>query len=57
MPQLKQGESKGEWMSRCVPTVKEERTAKNDRQAKAICLDMFRRERENKTGRKKLEKK
>lgn len=57
MPQLKQGESKSNWMSRCVPTVKEEGTAKNDRQAQAICLDMFRRERENKTGRKKLEKK
>lgn len=57
MPQVKQGESKGNWMSRCVPTVKEEGTAENDKQAKAICLDMFSRGREEKTGRRKLEQK
>ncbi len=57
MPQPKDGESKNSWMSRCVPTVKKEGTAKNNEQAQAICLDMFSRQRENKTGRKKLEQK
>lgn len=57
MPQVKQGESKNNWMGRCIPQVKNEGTAKNDKQAQAICLDMFRRERKGRTGRTKLEQK
>lgn len=41
MPTVKPGESKEDWMKRCVPIVISEGTAKDNVQATAICSSMF----------------
>lgn len=57
MPEVKEGESKQEWLDRCIPQVMDEGTAEDQKQAVAICHSMYRRNQQTKTGRKKLKSK
>jgi hypothetical protein len=41
MPTPKKGESKKDYVSRCIPIVLEEGTAKDQQQAAAICYSMY----------------
>ena len=41
MPTPKPGESKSDYVSRCIPMVMNEGTAKDNKQAAAICHSMF----------------
>jgi len=43
MPSVKEGESEQAFVNRCVPIVLEEGTAKDEKQAAAICYSMYRR--------------
>lgn len=42
MPKPKEGETQKEFVSRCIPMVMDEGTAKDDKQAVAICYSMWR---------------
>jgi hypothetical protein len=48
MPTPKAGESEKEYIARCVPTVMKEGTAKDPKQAAAICYSMWREHKEGK---------
>lgn len=41
MPSVKPKETEKSFVSRCIPTVLKEGTAKNQKQAAAICFSMF----------------
>jgi hypothetical protein len=41
MPSVKKGEPKNKFISRCVPVVMKEGTAKDNKQAVAICSSMY----------------
>ncbi len=41
MPTPRKNEKKDDYMKRCVPMVMEEGTAKDNKQAVAICMSMF----------------
>ena len=41
MPTPRKGESKADYVSRCIPVVMSEGTAKNASQAAAICHSMY----------------
>ena len=41
MPKVKQGETEKEFVSRCIPIVLDEKTAKDSSQALAICHSIF----------------
>jgi len=43
MPTPKAGESQKDFVSRCIPIVMDEGTAKDNKQAAAICYSMWRR--------------
>lgn len=45
MPYPKQGEEKKDYISRCIPYVIKEGTAKDEKQAAAICYSMWRQNR------------
>jgi len=47
MPTPKAGESQQSWMSRCIPQVKADKTAKDQKQAVAICLSMWKKRSED----------
>lgn len=51
MPNPRSGETEQEFVSRCIPVVMAEGTAKDARQASAICYSMF--DRRNKKAVKK----
>ena len=57
MPTVKKGESKQAWLGRCIPVVLKEGTAKNQKQAQAICFDMYARANGGKQGRRPLKPK
>jgi hypothetical protein len=42
MPQYR-GESRKQWLNKCIPVVRKEGTAKDSSQAAAICHSMYRR--------------
>mgnify|MGYP006299822455 CR=1 FL=1 len=54
MPTRKKGEGKQDFMNRCIPQVLEEGTAKDRKQAAAICHSMFDRQSDKPTGRKPM---
>jgi len=41
MPQPSKGESKDDFVKRCIPVVLKDKTAKSSGQAYAICVSMF----------------
>jgi hypothetical protein len=41
MPNKIKGESKDDFVKRCIPEVLKDRTAKDEKQAAAICFSMF----------------
>jgi len=41
MPRVKKGEKQKDFVSRCIPIVLKEGTAKNRSQATAICYSMY----------------
>ena len=43
MPDLRKGEMREQYVSRCIPVVKNEGTAQSTKQAIAICSSMFER--------------
>lgn len=49
MPSVKDGESQKSFVSRCIPTVLKEGTAKNQKQAAAICFSMFKEHKKKKS--------
>jgi len=48
MPTPRKGENKEDYISRCIPQVQEDGTAKDPKQAAAICYSMWSRKNENK---------
>lgn len=50
MPYPKSGESKSEYINRCIPYVIKEGTAKDEKQAAAICYSMWKRKDEDITN-------
>jgi hypothetical protein len=41
MPDVKKGESQKDYVARCIPTVLKEGTAKDQKQAAAICFSKY----------------
>ncbi len=54
MPEPKKGEKKDDYIKRCIPQVLDEGTAKDRKQAAAICYSMFERKTKKPTGRKPM---
>ena len=47
MPKPKKGETKNDFISRCIPIILEDGTTQNQKQAVAICYSIWRREGED----------
>ena len=47
MPTPNKGESQKDYVSRCIPTVMKEGTAKDQKQAAAVCFSMYKQHQKN----------
>ena len=55
MPEPKKGESQKDYIARCIPTVMNEGTTKDNKQAAAICFSKWKQHHKNAKGSPELE--